>query len=175
MDVDLELEAMGTIASALEELDGEAKSRVLRWVLDRCSVRLDASDDPAASKANGVRDSAPAPQGRFPEVADLFASAAPKTDKEKALVLAYWFQVAKGATNFESLEINRELKQLGYGLSNVTATLTDLIEAKPSLVMQVQKSGKAQQARKKYRLTNEGIKRVNDMLGSASGESTHIE
>jgi len=167
-EVDPELAAMATIASALQNLSDEARSRVLRWVLDRCAVNLESHFELGMNRSSVASEPTSIAQSRFADVADLFASAAPKTDKEKALVVAYWFQVVNGAGNFESLEINRELKQLGYGLSNVTATFTDLIEAKPSLVMQVQKSGKSQQARKRYRLTNEGIKRVDEMLGGAS-------
>jgi hypothetical protein len=170
-DIEQEIGAMSSIASALQGLDEDAISRVLGWAINKFAVRLDVSHDLRMTNKS-TTSSGTGEQRQFGDVADLFASAAPKTDKEKALVVAYWFQVANGANSFESFDINRELKQLGYGLSNVTAAFTDLIEAKPGLVIQVQKSGKSQQARKKYRLTNEGIKRVDDMLRRANEEGT---
>jgi hypothetical protein len=42
--------------------------------------------------------------------------------------------------------------------------LNSLIAKKPQLVIQTRKSGSSQQARKKYKLTNEGLNKVERML-----------
>jgi hypothetical protein len=61
---------------------------------------------------------------------------------------------------------------MGHGLTNVTKTLSDLANRSPSLVRQVQKIGKAKQGRKRYRLTLEGERRVQRLLGGEiTGES----
>jgi predicted transcriptional regulator len=39
---------------------------------------------------------------------------------------------------------------------------------KPQLAIQLKKSGNAKQARKKYKVTKEGIKKVEEMLRSGS-------
>ena len=80
-------------------------------------------------------------------------------------------QKEKGEADFDSFTINKELKHLGYAASNITSALTQLIVRKPQLAIQTHKSGSSQQARKRYRLTNEGLRSVERMLdeGSANG------
>jgi len=59
---------------------------------------------------------------------------------------------------------NASLKDLGHGLSNVTVALDGLKDEKPALILQLKKSGTSKQARKTYKLTVEGAKRVRQML-----------
>ena len=87
-------------------------------------------------------------------------------DSERALVAAYWFQYLGGVSDFDSATLNKELKHLGHQSSNITTALTSLMSKKPQLVIQTRKSGASKQARKKYKLTNEGIKQVQRMLRS---------
>jgi len=47
--------------------------------------------------------------------------------------------------------------------------LTQLIVRKPALVIQTHKSGSTKQARKRYRLTNEGLRAVERMLAGEVG------
>lgn len=86
----------------------------------------------------------------------------------KPLVVGYWFQVLQGEQDLDGFQINKELKHLGHGVSNITTALSSLIDRKPQLVIQTRKSGNSKQARKRYRLTDAGIKAVERML--AGGE-----
>jgi hypothetical protein len=106
----------------------------------------------------------------FSDIGELFSVAEPRKGPEFALVAAYWHQVVQGVQDFDAQTINSDLKQLGRRLANVTSTLGSLINQRPQLVLQVGKTGLAQQARKKYRLTTEGIKRVRLMLASKNSE-----
>lgn len=81
--------------------------------------------------------------------------------------MAYWFQEIVGDSEFESAKLNRELKHMGHGLSNVTKALNSLIGKKPSLAIQTKKSGSSKQARKKYKLTHAGVQKVQEMLQGA--------
>lgn len=162
-----ELTAMTEIAKALQPLDSDAIRRVLIWAADRfnAAVNLNAPENEAGSNTNGVDTS----QGNsrldeFSGVADLFSAASPRNDPEKALLVAYWFQKLNGQADFDSATINKELKHLGHGVSNITAALSSLISRKPNLVIQTKKSGSSQQARKRYKLTNEGLKQVERMI-----------
>jgi DNA-binding PadR family transcriptional regulator len=49
-------------------------------------------------------------------------------------------------------------------VSNITTALSSLIERKPQLVIQTRKSGNSKQARKRYRLTDAGIRAVERMI-----------
>lgn len=102
----------------------------------------------------------------FEHFAELFASAQPKSDADKALVAAYWVQVIEGQTQWGSRLLNTELKHLGYPLSNVTQALTTSIKRKPQLVIQLKKSGSSRQANKTYKVTNEGMVYVRGMINA---------
>jgi hypothetical protein len=90
--------------------------------------------------------------------------AAPKTDADKALVGGYWLQICRGNADFPSQDVNNLLKDQGHAIGNVTRAFDNLRECRPTLVHQLEKGGKTKQARKKLKLTQEGIKRVKSML-----------
>ena len=96
----------------------------------------------------------------------MFAAANPESGTDKALMVAYWFQVLNGQADVDSFDVNKELKHLGHGALNITRAFDHLMEAKPQLVIQKRKSGKAKQARKKYRVTAEGISRVKQLMAA---------
>jgi len=163
-DQDLELEAMGAIKGALSKLDEPAQCRVLRWAVDRYRVTGQSA------KSNGTLiDDAPV-DNAFDTVADLYHAANPTTDGEKALVVAYWAQELQGGKEFTSQAVNAELKGLGHGVGNITSALSDLMTKKPHLVIQTHKSGTSQQARKKYKVTDAGIRRVKEMLNQGAAD-----
>jgi hypothetical protein len=82
-------------------------------------------------------------------------------------VVGYWFQVHQGMKDFDSQRVNAELKNMGHGVGNITDAFTTLIDGKPQYVIQTRKSGTSRQARKLYRVTNEGSNRVRDLLGGS--------
>ena len=152
-----EITAMQKLAEALFGLDTEATARVLRWAADRFKVAsvLRSGSEPAEQK-----------EATFQDFASLYDSANPSTDAEKALVGGYWFQVIQGQQDLDAQQINAGLKNLGHGIGNITAAFNDLINRTPRLVIQTRKSGTAKQARKKYRLTVEGTRKVKEMLNA---------
>jgi hypothetical protein len=170
---DPEIEAMSAVAAALAGLDEDAQGRVLRWAAERYGVSM-----PTSARRDGSRDgtgdderAADVPEEEIEDVsptfehfAELFARAQPKTDADKALVAAYWVQVNKGQSQWQSRRLNTELKHLSHSLSNVTKSLTANMNKKPQLVIQLTKSGNTKQANKTYKVTNEGIVYVQGML-----------
>jgi hypothetical protein len=172
---DKEIDAMGSIAAALEGLDDDATTRVLRWAAQRFAgekgEELLSETTAGGGRTDGhksrVVNHEPA---AFDAFVDLFDAANPKTETERALVGGYWFQVIGGAADFPSQDINTALKDLGHGVSNITVAFSKLQTRKPALVRQVTKSGKSQQARKKYKLTQAGITAVQKMLSGETGD-----
>jgi hypothetical protein len=173
---DPELAAMEAISTALDTLDDPTRERVLRWARDRYG----------AARPTAVRETANAPAGfgrsevlpreqvinQLTDVADVYAATNPSTDAEKVLVVGYWFHAVRGETELDSYTINTELKNLGYPVGNVTRAVTILASSVPRLVVQTKKAGSTQQARKKFKLTVEGMKRVEQMLGGTSPRSS---
>lgn len=158
--VDPELKAMGLIGQLLDELSDDAKQRVLQWAANRYLplAKIGASFS-QGSKPNAASEDQP-----FEDLPALFEATNPTTDVDKALVVAYWFQQIQQNQDFASQIINSELKHLGHAVSNITSAFTSLMNNKYAL--QVRKSGKSQQARKKYKLTLAGIKKVQEMIAN---------
>lgn len=176
MSYDAEIDAMKTISSAFAELDASAQERVIAWLSSRFGISkayADRSADGSTSeRAQGEDRERSGPQNlrQFDHAAELLESAQPKTEAERALVLAYWFQACQGAASFTSRQVNDELKDIGHGVGNITRAIDALIDSKPATVIQLEKSGKSKQAQKKFRLTHEGIKRVQQLLSKPGEE-----
>lgn len=155
LDMDSEIQAMSDVTAALEPLDEEARRRVLRWANERFKIQPSKS-----TQTEPDRD----PSKQFESFDQLFDAANPATASEKALVAAYYNQVVQGQEDFDSMALNRQLKHLGHSSRNITRDFDALIDRTPRLAMQVRKQGSTRQARKKYKLTAEGIKAVQKML-----------
>jgi len=173
---DPEIVAIGKVNEALASLEPAVQQRVLRWAAEKFGVPLVKIRKPPGSMAedtgdedvgNGSEDAA-----GFADFASLYEAAKPKTDAERALVAGYWLQVIQRNADWDGFSANKELKHLGHGISNITWALDQLINQKPQLVMQTRKSGKARQARKKYKMTGEGVKRVNRMFAGTAAEGS---
>lgn len=168
-----EFEAIKAVHGALAPLDAEARSRVLIYIASLLDIDARVAKGPAAPSEEELdemtegedddEDVGVAPT--FPEFADLYAATDPKGNGEKALVAAYWLQVCQGADNFTGYSANKELTDLGYRLGNITTAINNMRNRSPSLIVQIKKSGSSRQARKLYKITGEGIKRVEEMVG----------
>lgn len=159
VDLMAEVDAMRKIAEALKPLQPDAAARVLRWALD--SYRGRALTESGSIPGESTLAS---PSAQFTDIAELFAAAAPKHGPDKALVAAYWVQQMQGRPDFDAQSINNELKHLGHGVANITLALGALISQRPQLVIQLRKEGTSRQARKRYKLTREGIQKVEQMM-----------
>jgi len=170
---DAEFSAMHILYGALEPLDDEARSRVVNYVIARLDIgvqRVIKAQSPLSNATEGEADDpslkeeqSAAP--KFGSLAELYDAAGnPHGNGEKALVAGYWLQVCGGNENFDSQSINKELKNLGEGVANITAALEYLKNQKPALAIQLKKSGTSQQARKIFKVTVAGIKAVEAMI-----------
>ena len=167
---DPEFVAMHSVYKALEPLDDEARSRVVAYVVARLEITTapqwghESAPTVARPTDEGEIAREPNDAPKFSSFAELFDAAQPKTNPEKALVAGYWLQVCQGAESFDGFAANKELKNLGHGLVNITNAIEGLKMQKPALALQLAKSGAAQQARKTYKLTVAGIKMLDAMM-----------
>lgn len=153
---DPEIKAMEAISNALGTLkDEESRIRVLTWAGAKFAGNKLPAGTASAQVAQVKVDATDLPS--------LLDQAQPKTNEERALIAAY-FQSGQEKNDFDSLSVNKLLKNVGHVVGNITSTLTLLMKRKPALVIQVMKSGKTKQARKKYRLTDAGSKAAHAML-----------
>jgi hypothetical protein len=171
---DPEIDAMSSVASALSDLDEEAKGRVLRWAADRFGITLgqDGREGARTSDLAGDETDEEADEGAkdgvelkaYEDFAELYDAAGPNNDDERVLAAAFWRQKIQGQASFQSLDLNRDLKNLGHAVGGINKVLGRSIQQKPALVLQLRKSGNSQQARKTYKLTGEGVKTVERMI-----------
>lgn len=157
---DPELKAIGEVTRALGDLTDEQRRNVLLYVNARYGVKQ------AAARPPSVGDGAPsaANGSQYASIGDFFDAASPQTEAERVLVAAYWSQIIEGAEDFESFPVNKHLKHLGHPVSNITRAFDSMIAQTPRLILQTSKSGRSPQARKRYKVTREGVKRVQAML-----------
>ena len=170
MEMDREIAAMAAIAGALDgfgEDDVAVVTRILQWATSRYGVvnTRQLAVSPVGGDSEG---SAPLDRRDFEDLADLFHVTAPRTGPERTLVASYWVTSGEGQVEFTAQLVNSKLKDLGYGVSNITEAFTTLMKRRPSLVMQTAKQGKSRQARKRYKLTRAGHDEVEQMIRGES-------
>jgi hypothetical protein len=147
---------MSTASAALKDLTPDAAKRVIHWLGQHYHVKPATNSYEARSTESFTV--------QFAEIPDLFDAAKPDNGIENVLVAAYWFQAIQKQNELDSQQINSALKHLGYQSSNITRDLDSLMDRSPKLIIQVRKDGNTRQARKRYRLTTEGIRSVEKML-----------
>jgi hypothetical protein len=158
--VPTEIDAMKAIDTAMGNLEPDEAKRVLRWAMDKFGQNEVTVDSGGGARGGAAERS----RADFERISDLMDAALPETIVDHVMVASYWFQVIQGRENFTGGEVNSELKDLGHPASNITDSFNTLIKRKPPAVRQVQKTGSTKQARKLYRLTNEGVRAVERML-----------
>jgi hypothetical protein len=169
-----EIKALGQINDALNGLEIDEARRVLSWAVDKYDptgqLKQQVQSNSKAGGGSGPEHNgakADPPDGQYERISDLVDAASPLTIVDYVLVASYWFQVIGGKESVAAQEVNSALKDLGHGSSNITDSFTSLIGRKPAHVRQIQKAGSTRQARKRYRITEAGLKAVARML---SGE-----
>ncbi len=174
---DPEIDAMAAVATALGGLEEDQQDRVLRWAAERYGVTLAVSGSRRGVAGGGgavsddiddddvTQDEITAEDPDFKDFGDLFAAADPKSNEDKALVAAYWRQVHEGEDKWQATTLQKDLRNLGHAIPNITTALTSNIRKRPQRVIQLQKAGSAKQARKTYKVTREGLVYVQGMLG----------
>lgn len=173
---DPEIDAMSAIATALADLEEDQQGRVLRWSAERYGVTLtkrsarrdgdtpDKTGNDDGGDPDVTQDEITAEDPAFEDFGDLFSAADPKSNEDKALVAAYWRQVHEGDEKWQSSALQKDLRNLGHAIPNITDALSSNIRKRPQRVIQLQKAGNTRQARKTYKVTGEGLVYVQGML-----------
>lgn len=165
MELDPELKAMNDTYKVLNDLDEDARARVVNWLISKFSIHRAKSITTSSTQVRMENEGGSI--SSFTSIADLFGKTTFKTESDKVLLVAAYLQLKENKEELTSREINKELNHLGHGVSNITVAIGVLINRKPSLMIQTRKEGKSQQAQKKYKVTLEGIKAANAMISTA--------
>jgi hypothetical protein len=166
---DPEIAAMSAVATALESLKEDQQHRVVRWAAERFGVTLRKGNEARVGGGGSAdeeltEEEITAEDPEFADFGDLFAAADPKSNEDKALVAAYWRQAYDGEEKWKATDLQKNLRDLGHAIPNITDALTSNIRKRPQRIIQLKKSGSARQARKTYKVTRDGLLYVQDML-----------
>lgn len=177
---DEELAVIQTIMSALNSLDDElSRIRAFDYVSSRLKTDTVFKKESHGTERNNGSDGTVSGKditSGFSTFADFYNSANPSMQTDKALLAGYWIQKSSGEGNFDSRSVNVELKNLGYGVSNTSSAVTSLTKKKPTLVIQIGKTGKGTRARKVFKVTSAGEEKIREMLSlSVSSELSALK
>ena len=160
---DEEVTAIQSVLNALGPLDPGGRQRVYEYVGSRLRIVGDGVEH-GSFRSDGESGDASRTED-YGSFAEFYESADPQSNAVRVLVASYWLQEHEENDSFVSFDVNKALKDLGHGVSNITAAFSALKQQKPALVLQVKKAGKSRQARKTYKLTKAGLEVVKEMLG----------
>jgi hypothetical protein len=169
---DPELKAMREVTTALNAI--KDKPEQLRNVLLYINTRFNGQQQLQQSPPRESHHSESPTGVKYSSIGDLFDAANPQSEAERVLVVGYWLQEFEKLEEFEAFPVNKHLKNLGHPVSNITRALESLMADAPRLVMQTSKSGTSKQARKNYKVTREGTKRVQAMIASKEGVQSDV-
>lgn len=147
----------------MKPLDDAGLQRTVRWVVEKYHKSTGGKSSQGANPLEILQP----PRGDAADLPTLFQKCTPSTYGEKILVAAYYHQEINGQKEWDSRAVNRDLKQLGHQVPKIVDFIQRLADKSPALVIQTKKEGSTRQARKKYRLTEEGINEVKSLMAKA--------
>lgn len=184
MAYDPELHAMSLVFDALKELDNGQRRRIIQWVKDRLQTNLEEIPAPAPVPApqTVVAPAAPAPApapvaeaprvpakkdlAHFETAMDLFAESSAKKSTSKVLLMAAYLQERHNYKEISSYDINFRLKRIGHGVTNISSLINGILKRVPHLLVQVDAENLPKQARRKFRVTVEGLNVARSFLNN---------
>jgi DNA-binding PadR family transcriptional regulator len=161
-----DLVALEAVLKALAELEKPDQSRVLRWAAEK----LDLGAVNGAPKRETPSDMSVGGLIAFESVAEAVAASHARTDAERALVAAAFLSRKNGGAELTGQEINKDLKDAGHGIGNITKAVNFLKKRKPQLMVQTKKEGTSKQARKNYKVTAAGFAAAEKLLQAPEKE-----
>ncbi|MBK7873392.1 MAG: hypothetical protein IPJ74_23360 [Saprospiraceae bacterium] len=179
MKLDQEMEVMSKSYELLKGLDDNAKIRTLLWLSSKLHVgqatlilgtevmateggSVEAAPAAPAAKPKASAEAAAGGIESYNSLTDLVKALKPSSDSEKALVSAVFLQLKRDASELTSAQVQKELKKIGQKVSNITQAISALVKKK--YMIQLSKEGDSQQARKRYKVTHEGLKTIMESL-----------
>lgn len=176
MLIDPEIEAIVKSYEVIKDLDSASKKRVITWLVNKfdLSGEIPAMKGSTSSmlKGKATLQAGHSLQGMelpedltgFDTAEGLYTQIATKTEPEKVLVVAAYLQEKLDLKELGGRRINTELKRMNQGVKNITAAISSLTKKTPPLMSQNKKEGSSPQAKKKYHVTEEGVKKINEAL-----------
>ncbi|UCH92754.1 MAG: hypothetical protein JSV88_20995 [Candidatus Aminicenantes bacterium] len=95
---------------------------------------------------------------KYETLEELFSGSTVKTVVAKILLAAAFLQENKNKKELSSYDISSSLKASGQPLKNASIGINSLMSRKPPLLIQTGTFGDSKQSRRKFRVTEEGLR-----------------
>ena len=129
-------------------------------------TRKAASPPKESSSNKGIVTEVVVPDLTGYSVSGLFDRVRSKTDVARVLLVAAYLQEKGNGVELGSRQINKELKNIGRGIKNITQAINSLLKKDPQLLKLTRKTTSSQQGKKKYLVTPLGMEKVKESLKS---------
>lgn len=184
MELDPEISAMNEVLETFKYLNNGERKRIVDWVtarfkLDEPYVPGQTADEtferPAIPRPTRLK---PGPKKKTEEdgqpkekdvrnydtVMDLFAEATAKKVSSKILLMAAYLQEKLNIKEISSFDINSRLKRIHHGVTNISSSINGLLNRDPQLMAVIETPGSGKGSRRKFKVTDEGLKVANNFL-----------
>lgn len=97
---------------------------------------------------------------RYDSLKEIFNASTSKRPGEKMLLTAAYLQEKENFKELSSYDISSRLKKIGEKVNHPSAAINSLINKKPPLLLQTGTHGASVKSRRKFRVTEEGLKKA---------------
>lgn len=170
---------MGAIEDAFTTLDDETRARVLGWAYAKYAAASDFTMGRSPQQRQNESEAEPpvilgeleqgptAPSlDDFQHFAELYDHCNPSSHQDRFMVAAYWLQVKVAKEAFGNRDVNLLLKDQGHENPSLNKVVDGLRKKSPKYVNQLG-GGAADKTRRVLKLTQPGLKAVEDMIQNA--------
>jgi len=95
---------------------------------------------------------------KFDSLKEILKASTVKRTGAKLLLVAAYLQEKENLKELTSYVISSRLKKIGEEIKHPSATINNLISRKPPLLLQTGKHGDSEKSRRKFRVTEEGLR-----------------
>lgn len=95
---------------------------------------------------------------KYDSLKEIFNASTTKRTGAKMLLAAAYLQEKENLKELSSYDISSRLKKIGEAVKHPSAVINSLISKKPPLLLQTGKHGTSEKSRRKFRVTEEGLK-----------------
>jgi hypothetical protein len=175
MDHDPEIIAMNKVLNIFRILDNEKRKRIIHWLKDRFGLTVDKPPHALTQPLNIKKQTKSKPivkeepekavkplekRGikQYDTVLDLFSEARVKKSTDKILLMAAYLQERHNFKEITTYDINFRLKRIKHGVTNISSIINGILKGKPQLLDEIKNKEQTKHARRKFKVTEEGLK-----------------
>ena len=95
---------------------------------------------------------------KYDSLQEIFNASTSKRPGAKMLLVAAYLQEKENLKELSSYDISSRLKKIGEEVNHPSAAINSLISKKPPLLLQTGTHGSSVKSRRKFRVTEEGLR-----------------